>query len=57
MTFANDNQTSANDNVDAPLVIPYRPRRHFLRLHASQKRWIFACCHRRAGKTVASPTT
>jgi phage terminase large subunit len=53
MTFANDNQTSANDNVDAPLVIPYRPRRHFLRLHASQKRWIFACCHRRAGKTVA----
>ena len=50
MTFA----TAANDNnVDAPLVIPYRPRRHFLRLHASDKRWIFACCHRRAGKTVA----
>ena len=52
MTFA----TAANDNtsgVDAPLVIPYRPRRHFLRLHASEKRWIFACCHRRAGKTVA----
>jgi len=56
VTFATDNQTHANDNAsgaDAPLVIPYRPRRHFLRLHASQKRWIFACCHRRAGKTVA----
>jgi phage terminase large subunit len=52
MTFANDNQTHANDN-DSAVVIPYRPRRHFLRLHASEKRWIFACCHRRAGKTVA----
>lgn len=52
MTFANDNQTQTS-GVDAPLVIPYRPRRHFLRLHASDKRWIFACCHRRAGKTVA----
>ena len=47
MTFAD----AANDN--APLVIPYRPRRHFLRLHASEKRWIFTCAHRRAGKTVA----
>ena len=52
MTFANDNATQTSD-ADAPLVIPYRPRRHFLRLHASEKRWIFACCHRRAGKTVA----
>ena len=55
MTFAdapaNDNQRHANDN--APLVIPYRPRRHFLRLHGSEKRWIFVCAHRRAGKTVA----
>ena len=49
MTFA-EAQTSG---ADAPLVIPYRPRRHFRPLHASQKRWIFACCHRRAGKTVA----
>ena len=48
MTFAD----AANDN-DAPLVIPYRPRRHFLKLHASEKRWIFVCAHRRAGKTVA----
>ena len=50
MTFA------ANDNSsgpDAPLVIPYRPRRHFLELHASEKRWVFVCAHRRAGKTVA----
>lgn len=38
---------------DAPLVIPYRPRKHFLALHASEKRWIFVCAHRRAGKTVA----
>lgn len=52
MTFANDNQTFANDN-EAAVVIPYRPRRHFLRLHASQKRWVFVCAHRRAGKTVA----
>jgi hypothetical protein len=48
VTFA-EAQTSG----DAPLVIPYRPRRHFRPLHASTKRWIFACCHRRAGKTVA----
>ena len=37
----------------APIRIPYRPRRHFLPLHASQKRWIFTCAHRRAGKTVS----
>jgi len=48
MTFA-DSQASDN----APLTIPYRPRRHFLKLHASEKRWIFVCAHRRAGKTVA----
>jgi hypothetical protein len=52
VTFATDTQTKPSD-ADAPLVIPYRPRRHFLPLHASQKRWVFACCHRRAGKTVA----
>jgi len=52
LSFASDAQTKPSD-VDAPLVIPYRPRRHFLSLHASDKRWIFACCHRRAGKTVA----
>ena len=51
MSFA-DTATLASD-ADAPLVIPYRPRRHFLKLHASERRFIFACCHRRAGKTVA----
>jgi phage terminase large subunit len=49
MTFAD--AQAANDA--APLVIPYRPRRHFLSLHASEKRWTFVCAHRRAGKTVA----
>ena len=44
---------NAPDVEDAPLVIPYRPRKHFLALHASEKRWIFVCAHRRAGKTVA----
>ena len=53
MTFAEAVNDNDNASGDAPLVIPYRPRRHFLKLHASEKRWIFACCHRRAGKTVA----
>jgi hypothetical protein len=35
------------------IEIPYLPRKHFRPLHASQKRWQFMCCHRRAGKTVA----
>ena len=52
MSFASEAQTKPSD-VDAPLVIPYRPRRHFLSLHASDKRWIFTCAHRRAGKTVS----
>jgi hypothetical protein len=42
---------AANDN--APLVIPYRPRKHFRALHATEKRFVFVCAHRRAGKTVA----
>jgi len=45
--------TFAEKIDEAPLVIPYRPRRHFAALHASEKRWIFVCAHRRAGKTVA----
>ena len=49
MTFVNDNERGCG----GPLVIPYRPRRHFRELHASGKRWIFVCAHRRAGKTVA----
>jgi hypothetical protein len=47
VTFVNDNA------ADAPLTIPYRPRRHFIALHASEKRLMFVCAHRRAGKTVA----
>jgi hypothetical protein len=39
--------------ADGAIQVPYLPRRHFRPLHASAKRWIFACCHRRAGKTVA----
>jgi len=36
-----------------PARIPYRPRPHFLPLHASTKRFHFVVAHRRAGKTVA----
>lgn len=35
------------------IVIPYIPREHFKRLHASTKRWKFVVAHRRAGKSVA----
>jgi phage terminase large subunit len=42
---------AANDN--GAIEIAYLPRKHFRRLHASEKRWQFLCCHRRAGKTVA----
>jgi len=35
------------------IVLPYLPRPHFKRFHASKKRWKFVVCHRRAGKTVA----
>lgn len=43
---------------DAPrntnkIVIPYIPRKHFLGLHLSPKRWKFVVAHRRAGKSVA----
>jgi phage terminase large subunit len=38
---------------DGKIQIPYRPRPHFRALHATTKRWIFCCSHRRAGKTVA----
>ena len=41
----------------APIVLPYKPRPHFRALHASTARWIFAVCHRRAGKTVALANT
>lgn len=35
------------------IVIPYTPRRQFLPLHQSDKRWSCIVAHRRAGKTVA----
>jgi phage terminase large subunit len=41
------------DIQDVRVRVPYRPRAHFLPLHASLKRWIFVVAHRRAGKTVA----
>jgi phage terminase large subunit len=39
--------------LEREIVLPYKPRKHFILLHASKKRWKFAVCHRRAGKTVA----
>ena len=47
------------DTLEPPdeIVLPYKPRTHFLPLHASKKRWKFAVCHRRAGKTVALANT
>ena len=39
--------------ADDEIVLPYKPRRHFVPFHQSIKRWKFAVCHRRAGKTVA----
>ena len=38
---------------DGSIVIPYLPRKHFRALHDTEKRWVFVCAHRRAGKTVA----
>src|SRR5688572_16800521 len=35
------------------VVIPYKPRKHFVGLHLSPKRWKFVVAHRRAGKSVA----
>ena len=36
------------------VVIPYRPRPHFLAFHNRTTRWAVLVCHRRAGKTVAT---
>lgn len=35
------------------VVIPYKPRVHFLPMHNSPKRWKFVVAHRRAGKSVS----
>ena len=36
------------------ISIPYKPYHHFTPFHAREQRWAWLCCHRRAGKTVAS---
>ncbi|QIG66114.1 terminase large subunit [Ochrobactrum phage vB_OspP_OH] len=36
------------------VTIPYIPRRHFLPLHQSKRRFKFVVAHRRAGKSVAA---
>lgn len=46
-----------NPSEDEEVVLPYTPRRHFIPLHQSPKRWKLAVCHRRAGKTVALANT
>lgn len=43
----------AEDQVSTHIVIPYIPRKHFVRLHNSPKRFKFVCAHRRAGKSVS----
>jgi phage terminase large subunit len=53
MTDWGDDAPAAAIDNDRPIQVPYLPRRHFRALHGSDKRWIFLCAHRRAGKTVA----
>jgi phage terminase large subunit len=40
------------DILEHEIEVAYRPRSFMKPLHNSDKRWIFTCCHRRAGKTV-----
>jgi phage terminase large subunit len=40
------------DILEHEIQVAYRPRSFMRPLHNSDKRWIFMCCHRRAGKTV-----
>lgn len=40
--------------VDNPIIIPYKPRDHFIGLHQSDKRFKFVVAHRRAGKSVSA---
>jgi phage terminase large subunit len=47
-----DDQPAVAVNDNEAIQVPYLPRPHFRALHASTKRWIFLCAHRRAGKTV-----
>lgn len=43
----------ADSQPPEKITIPYVPRRHFVPLHASDKRWKFVVAHRRAGKSVS----
>lgn len=58
------NELRVEDGVDTPIVedsgpkeqrivIPYVPRKHFVQMHKSKKRWRFVVAHRRAGKSVS----
>lgn len=42
------------DGRTVDVVIPYRPRSHFLPYHNRTERWAWLLAHRRAGKTVAT---
>lgn len=46
--------TDVSANTPTNVVIPYVPRRHFLPIHNSKKRFKFVVMHRRAGKSVGS---
>lgn len=52
MTMTDARQT-LDELPPTRVKVPYRPRPHFLALHASRARFIFIVAHRRAGKTVA----
>lgn len=42
------------DKIEPTRVeIPYKPRKHFIAMHKSPKRWKFVVAHRRAGKSVS----
>jgi phage terminase large subunit len=45
--------SDVDDAAPLRVKVPYRPRPHFVPLHATTKRWVFVVAHRRAGKTVA----
>ena len=49
----NDVVDTVEESNDRRIVIPYIPRKHFIPLHRSKKRWKFVVAHRRAGKSVA----
>ena len=53
MTETETLQLDADTDADDEIVLPYKPRPHFIPVHESRKRWRFVVAHRRAGKTVA----